>query len=477
MFLSQNEETKKDMPYEILIVDDEPYICDSIAGVLQDEGYKTRQVSNGQQALDAVLECLPSLIVLDIWLGDPQLDGIKVLEILRSQYISLPIIMMSAHGSLETAIAATKLGAYDFVEKPFKANKLILLIKRALKTFQLLRENTNLKLRQSQNTDDIVGKSQKIEQLRLLLEKVAPTNSRIFITGPKGSGKKFLSVKLHDLSLRSKEPFIRVNCFDINKNNFDKFLFGVDCHKNKRPYIGFLEEANRGTIFFDEVLGLPINTQRKLLKALHAQSFYRLGNDRKKVCINVRVISSTSYDIKNAILSGTFREDLYYRLNVVHLKSLSLQERQEDINSLIVYFIKKFSQDYGCKKLRISPEALYIMQQYSWPGNIRQLRNFVEWMLIMYSKKNKEQVITIGMLPPEFLNNSGAKFLDSSAVNDSILELSLKEARINFEKNYLKAQVQRFSGNISKTASFIGMERSALHRKLCSLKVNHKKYK
>lgn len=463
------------MPYEILIVDDERDICDSIAGVLEDEGYQTRQVFDGQQALDAVAERVPSLIVLDIWLGDPQLDGIKVLEKLKAQHLALPIVMMSGHGTVETAVAATKLGAYDFVEKPFKADKLILLIQRALETSQLLRENENLKRRQNRDTVELVGNSQSAEQLRLLVEKVAPTNSRVLITGPAGAGKEVLAVKLHELSLRAQESFVEVNCATLDQKTFDQALFGVASQSGQGPSIGYLEEANGGTLFLDEVLDLPLETQAKLVKALHSQSFCRLGGDPKEVHVDVRVIASTSRDIQKALSKGTFREDLYYRLNVVPIEVPSLKNRQEDVNGLIAYFMDKLSEAYGRKPLKVSPEALYMMQQYSWPGNVRQLRNVVEWMLIMYGEKTKVKIVTIEMLPTELSDHSGAQFLGTSTSNDSVLELSLKEARDNFEKNYLQAQVQRFSGNISKTANFIRMERSALHRKLRSLEVERNK--
>ncbi|MCP4923768.1 MAG: sigma-54-dependent Fis family transcriptional regulator [bacterium] len=459
------------MPYEILIVDDERDICDSIAGVLEDEGYQTRQVFDGQEALDAVEENVPSLVVLDIWLGDPQLDGIKVLETLKAQHPALPIVMMSGHGTVETAVTATKLGAYDFVEKPFKADKLILLIQRALEASQLLRENESLKRRQIRDAVDLVGKSQSAEALRALVDRVAPTNSRVLITGPAGAGKEVIATKLHELSPRAQEPFVEVNCATLDQKNSDQALFGKEPEGDQEASIGYLEEANGGTLFLDEVLDLPLETQAKFVKALHSQSFCRLGAEQKEVRVDVRVLASTSRDIQSALAKGAFREDLYYRLNVVPIKVPPLRERQEDVEGLIAYFMDKLSVAYGRRPLKISPEALYVMQQYSWPGNVRQLRNVVEWMLIMYGEKTKVKVVTIEMLPTELSNQNDVQFLGRVSGDNSMLALSLKEARENFERSYIQAQMQISSGNVSKTAERIGMERSALHRKLKALEV------
>lgn len=455
------------MAQDILIVDDEVDIRELIAGILEDEGYTTRQAPDGVAALDAIKFRQPNLIILDVWLGDNERDGLKILEIIKRDHPFVPVIMISGHSTIETAVAAIKNGAYDFLEKPFDSDRLLLVVQRALETAKLKRENAELKIKTG-IAIDLIGNSPAIAQIRQLIEKVAPTNSRILITGPSGSGKEIVARKIHQHSRRSEGPFIVLNCASLHPDRLEAELFGTEImglDPSIPRKIGLLEQAHGGILFLDEITDLPLPTQSKLIRVLQDQSFCRLG-DHQKIDVNVRIIGATSVNIQQVIRDGNFREDLYYRLNVVPISIPSLQERVTDIPVLIQHFMQLAATTHGKPMRQLNEEATILLQSYEWPGNIRQLRNVIEWILIMAPGTQRDQ-ITVDMLPPEI--RSDTSFTLGSP---SIVVMPLREAREAFEREYLLAQVNRFGGNISKTARFVGMERSALHRKLRALGVH-----
>lgn len=456
------------MVQEILIVDDETDIRDLISGILTDEGYATRLASDGTSALNAIKFRQPNLVILDVWLGDSERDGIKILEIIKRDHPFVPVIMISGHSTIETAVAAIKKGAYDFLEKPFDSERLLLIIQRALETAKLKRENAHLK-QQSGGEVELIGQSQFIQQIRQLIERVAPTNSRILITGPSGSGKEVVARKVHQLSRRCEGPFVVLNCATLHPDRLEAELFGteiVGLDASMPRKIGLLEQAHGGTLFLDEVTDLPLPTQSKLIRVLQDHSFSRLG-DNQKIDIDVRIIGATSGNILQVIADGHFREDLFYRLNVVPINLPSLQERITDLPLLVQHFMNKAAQLHGRAPRFLSEEAIVTLQSYAWPGNIRQLRNVVEWILIMASGDAKD-LVTAEHLPPDIRNDTSLQSLN----NPGVVVMPLREAREAFEREYLLAQVNRFGGNISKTARFVGMERSALHRKLRALGVH-----
>lgn len=457
--------------HDILIVDDEQDICELISDVLQDEGFMTRYANSGQQALDAIAEKIPSLVIQDIWLNDTEYDGVKILEKLTHEYPGLPVIMMSGHGTIETAVNAIRIGAYDFVEKPFKSDRLLLMIRRAIEAYEMAKENQELKEMLGE-VDELVGNSAVTKQLRLDIERVALTNSRVLLSGPSGSGKELIARHIHEQSHRKNGPFITINCGTLNSDTFEKELFGVESKQDKLGLkIGLFEKANRGTILLDEVADLPREVQAKLVRVIHEMAIERVGGTRK-IKIDMRIIATTTQDIEKLVEQKKFREDLYYRLNVVALKAHGLGDRREDIVNLVNYFSQKLARQLGKAPCQFDEKSLLSLKGHDWPGNARQLKNVIEHALILYGQTNEEVLITTEMLP---LNFSGKAFISESqenlATNSNILQLPLREARESFERDYLIAQVRRFSGNISHTASFVGMERSALHRKLRNLDV------
>lgn len=452
------------MAYEILIVDDEADIRNVIADLLQDEGYQTRTAEDGEKAVEQVRARRPNLVILDIWLGNSRFDGIKALEIIQKEYPGLPTIMMSGHGNIETAVNAIKMGAYDYVEKPFKAERLLFVIKRALETSQLRQENQQLKQRVGSDRP-LIGVSSYMTALRSTIEKVASSNGRVFITGPTGSGKETIARKIHTLSPRAAVgPFLVANCATISPELFDEEIFGRE-EEGRVIKVGLLEQAQGGTLMLDEIADISTASQSKLARVIHENCLKRLGGD-KPIEVDVRIISTTSKDVAALVKSGQFREDLYYRLNVVPVKVVPLSERREDIALLADQFLSDYSKAHGHVKKHLTEEAATILKAYDWPGNIRQLKNLIEWVMIMSAEK-PDLAITPDLLPPEIRSNMPS----SPQVEDSfeLLQLPLREARDYFEKKYLLSQVSRFYGNVSQTASFIGMERSALHRKLKSL--------
>ncbi|MET1026914.1 MAG: sigma-54 dependent transcriptional regulator [Dongiaceae bacterium] len=455
------------MARDILIVDDEADIRLLIAGILGDEGYQTREAADSETALEMLHQRQPSLIILDIWLQNSALDGMAMLSVIKGDWPDVPIIMISGHGNIETAVNAIKHGAYDFIEKPFKADRLLVIIERALEAARLRRENQELRVRTGGELE-LIGNSAAILQLRQAIERVAPTGSRVLFSGPPGSGKEVAARLLHRRSKRVNSPFVVVNCATMHPDRLEIELFGVEKGADgidSGGKIGFLEQAHGGTLLLDEVADMPLETQGKIVRALQDQTFERVGG-KTKVEVDVRVIASTSKDLQSEMSAGRFRQDLFYRLNVVPMRLPPLKERRDDIVDLLEHFMAKAAEVSGLPPRSFGEDARAILQAYDWPGNVRQLRNVIDWLLIMAPGESDEPIRS-DMLPPDI----GAMSLSPMALNDSseVMSLPLREAREIFERRYLESQVTRFGGNISRTASFVGMERSALHRKLRSL--------
>jgi two-component system nitrogen regulation response regulator NtrX len=449
------------MASDVLVVDDEADIRDLVGGILEDEGYSVRTAANSAEAMLAIEARKPSAVVLDIWMQGGGLDGLEILDKLKVLDPDLPVIMISGHGNIETAVSAIKRGAYDFLEKPFKSDRLILLIERAMEAARLKRENRRLRV-QSLTPDGFIGRSAAAQQLRAIISKVAPANSRVLITGPAGAGKEMVARLIHESSHRTRSEFVAVSAAGMAPERLDAELFGEEGEGGRARKIGVFERAHGGTLYLDEVGDMPRETQSRILRVLVEQRFRRVGGDID-VQVDVRVVSSSSRDLQEEIQSGRFREDLFHRLNVVPLRVPSLSERRDDIPELVDYFIERISIATGLGRRVLAEDALASLQLADWPGNIRQLRNQIERLLILTSGDVNE-VITADMLPQENLT-SGVTDIGA----ERAIALPLREARELFERDYLNAQILRFGGNISRTAAFIGMERSALHRKLKTL--------
>lgn len=446
------------MALDILIVDDERDIRELVAGVLSDEGYDCRTAGDSEAALEAIDAQRPSLVLLDVWLHGSRMDGLEVLDAIKAREPELPVIIFSGHGNIDTAVAAISRGAVDFIEKPFEAERLLHLVAKATETEQLRRENARLRLDFSVG-EEFTGNSSAINQVRATLKRVANTGSRLLITGPAGAGKEVAARLLHGWSSRAGNAFVCVNSARITPERFEQELFGEESDGSLvRP--GLLEMADGGTLYFDEVADMPPSTQARILRVLTEQSFVRVGGHRQ-IRVDVRVVSSTSRSLEKEIAERRFREDLFYRLNVVPLTIPALSQRREDIPALVDHFFARYANEQGVPPPQISPEAMTALQAYEWPGNVRQLRNVVERTVIMTPREKLER-IEADMLPPEVLNGR----LQSDSNISAMMGVPLREARESFEREYLKVQIRRFSGNISRTAAFIGMERSALHRKL-----------
>ncbi|MGQ9366103.1 nitrogen assimilation response regulator NtrX [Azospirillum sp. A39] len=456
------------MAHDILIVDDEADIRMLIAGILNDEGMKTREAGDSDQAFAQVSARRPNLVVLDIWLQGSKLDGLQILERLIRDHPNLPVIMISGHGTIETAVSAIKMGAYDFIEKPFKADRLLLMVERAIEAARLKRENQELKLRAGGEVE-LIGRSSTIGQVRQAIEKVAPTGSRVLITGPAGSGKEVVARLIHARSRRTGGPFVGLNCATMRPDRLEMELFGTEAGVDGTGRkTGTFEQAHTGTLLLDEVADMPLETQGKIVRALQEQTFERVGGGHR-VEVDVRVIATSNRDLQAEIEQGRFRQDLFYRLAVVPIRVPSLAERREDIPLLARHFMQRSAEAAGLPAREFGEDAMAALQAYDWPGNVRQLRNVVDWLLIMAQGDPKEP-IRADMLPPEIgaITPTVLKW-DKGG---EIMGLPLRDAREVFEREYLLAQVTRFGGNISRTAAFVGMERSALHRKLKSLGVH-----
>ena len=451
---------------DILIVDDEQDIRELVAGILEDEGHAPRLAGTSDEALAAIEARQPQLILLDIWLQGSKLDGLQLLDLVRKQNASLPVVMISGHGNIETAVTAIKLGAYDFIEKPFKADRLVLIAERALETSRLKREVDSLRARNGA-FNKIVGSSPALANLKRIIDKLGPANSRVLISGPAGSGKELAARLIHERSARRDGPFVVINAPAMSPEGMEAELFGVETNGGRPRRVGALEEAHGGTLYLDEVADMPRETQAKILRVLVDQNFCRVGGSNR-VHVDVRIISSTSQDLAEAITEGRFREDLFHRLSVVPIRVPSLAERREDIPELVQFFIELTAANMGVAPRKVGADAMAVLQSHDWPGNIRQLRNNVERLMILaLGDPNAE--ISAAMLPAEV--GALVPVVPSGIGGEKLLSLPLREAREAFERDYLVAQISRFGGNISRTAEFIGMERSALHRKLKSLGV------
>ena len=455
------------MKKDILIVDDEDDIRALIKGILEDEGYQTREAANSASALQALGDKIPDLIILDIWLQDSDKDGLEILKTVKKENSILPVLMISGHGTIETAVSAIKQGAYDFIEKPFKSDRLLLMIARALETAELRQENQALKARADNKEDQLVGVSSKINQLRQQIERIAPANSRVLITGEAGTGKEVAARTLHKLSERRDMSFMALNCAALHPERLEEELFGVE--RDGKIQKGVFELSNGGTLLLDEVADMPLETQGKILRILQDNKVHPVGS-QAFTDVDVRILASTNQDLSEAIKAGSFREDLYYRLNVVTLHMPPLNQRRDDVLPLANAFLDDFARQTGQGVRKIGQEAATTLEAYHWPGNVRQLKNVMEWVTIMAPPVQQQTVLARENLPPELLGIK-ADSQDHKIETDYTFQ-PLREARESFEREYLSAQIERFKGNVSQTAEFIGMERSALHRKLKALDIS-----
>ncbi len=447
------------MALDILVVDDEADIRDLVSGVLEDDGYAPRSAADSDSALAAIADRRPSLVLLDVWLKGSRLDGLDLLDEIKRRDPSLPVLLISGHGNLDTAVAAIRRGAVDFIEKPFEADHLLHLVSRATETERLRQENASLRA-QVGYEDELTGASTAINGVRATLKRVAPTGSRVLLSGPAGVGKEVAARLLHAWSPRALSPFVVASAARMTPERVEEELFGIE-RGDDDIVPGLLERAHGGTLFLDEIADMPLTTQARVLRVLTDQSFTRIGGART-VKVDVRVVSATARDLLAEIEGGRFREDFYYRLNVVPVVLQPLSERRDDIPALVEHFVARYAAERRQQSPAVSSEAMAALQAYDWPGNVRQLRNIVERTIILAPSERLDR-IEVDMLPPEIVNepygggNSGVS---------AMMGAPLREARESFEREYLRIQIRRFSGNISRTAHFIGMERSALHRKL-----------
>lgn len=457
------------MALDILIIDDEDDIRDLIAGILEDEGYETRQAHDADSGLNEIARRRPSLVFLDIWMQGSRLDGLQLLDVFQSQHPDMPVVMISGHGNVETAVSAIRRGAYDYIEKPFKIDRLLLITQRAMEAARLKNEVADLRER-SNKAVELIGNSQALQQVRSLIEKSAPTNSRVFISGASGTGKGLSARLIHQKSTRADAPFIEINCSLYSPEEVSVVLFGRETREKTgtlRTEVGALERAHGGTLYLAEVAALPAAAQQALLRTLVESRFNRVGGT-VAVPIDVRIISSSSQNIAQQIELGQFRSDLFHRLSIVPLQLSPLKERREDIPPLVDVFIEQVCRLHNLRTLTIGEDAVAVLQAQEWPGNARQLRNSIERLLILV----KDQAPADGTITAALLPSDIGEVLPTVGDSDSsahLMSLPLRDAREVFERQYLLAQIERFGGNISKTAEFVGMERSALHRKIKSL--------
>ncbi len=446
----------------ILIVDDERDIRELIRDILKDEGYPVRLAGNSDECMAEINIEPPALMILDIWLKDSRMDGIDILKVVKRDNPDVPVVIISGHGNIEIAVAAIKQGAYDFIEKPFNIDQLMVVVARAMETSRLRRENGELRRRDITSTD-MLGTSPAFKALRSNLDKVTKSNGRVMLTGPAGSGKEMAARFIHANSNRASAPFVSVSSAAIEPDRMEEVLFGREtADRGVEP--GLLEQAHGGVVYFDEVADMPLGTQSKILRVLVDQQFTRL-NGADKVRVDLRVVSSTTRDLRGEISNGRFRQELYDRLNVVPIAVPSLEDRREDIPDLTRHFIDLFHRTQGLPMRGLSSDAEAMLQTMQWPGNVRQLRNLIERVLILGDNTG---AIDVRELPgQENTADAGGRLV----LGGAMATLPLREARELFEREYLLTQIGRFGGNISRTANFVGMERSALHRKLKSLGV------
>lgn len=457
------------MALDILIIDDEDDIRDLIAGILEDEGYETRQAHDADSGLNEIARRRPSLVFLDIWMQGSRLDGLQLLDVFQSQHPDMPVVMISGHGNVETAVSAIRRGAYDYIEKPFKVDRLLLITQRAMEAARLKNEVADLRERSSKVVE-MIGNSAMLQQVRGTIEKSAPTNSRVFVSGASGTGKGLVARLLHQRSLRAEAPFVEINCSLYSAEEVHVVLFGRETREKTgvlRTEVGALERAHGGTIYLSEVAALPAAAQQALLRTLVESRFHRVGG-AVPVPIDVRIISSSSQNVSQLIEQGQFRSDLFHRLAIVPIQLTPLKERREDIPPLVEMFIEQVCKLHNLRALSVGEDAVAVLQAQDWPGNARQLRNSIERLLILIKDQAPtDGVITAALLPPDIGEVLPTVGDSESAAH--LMSLPLRDAREVFERQYLLAQIERFGGNISKTAEFVGMERSALHRKIKSL--------
>lgn len=460
------------MANDILIVDDEADIREIVSGILQDENYSTRLASDGIIALEMIKQRQPNLVILDVWLGHGERDGLKILDTIKRDHPYVPVVMISGHSTIETAVSAIKKGAYDFIEKPFQAERLLLVVQRAIESSRLKRENDELRIKARVTPTVLAGNSMVVQQLRQNIEKLATANNRVFIRGPQGAGKESIAREIHKHSARSGAPMFVINCGSLHPHKLEVELFGteiMDQDPNQPRKIGLLEQAHGGTIYFDEITQLTLPFQSKLVKVLSEHAFTRVGGT-EKINIDIRFIAGTSANVQKLIQNGDFREDLYYRLCVGQVNLPPLTDRITDIPMITQKLMEEAAAASGLKPRQFAEDSLVLLQSYSWPGDITQLKNVIDWILIM-TENNSNHPILASDLPQDIV--SGNEFNSTWETKSAdIVVLPLREAREAFEREYLITQVNRFAGNISQTARFIGMERSALHRKLRALKVH-----
>ena len=453
----------------ILVVDDEIDICEMVAETLKDENYNAVIATSYDMAVDILKNENITILITDIWMNNNTNAGLELLTFSQKYDPLIPVLMMSGHGNIETAMKAAKNGAFDFIEKPFKAERLILLVEKALQDRSLKLKVLDFELKENERME-LIGKSVVFKNIKQKINKIASTNSRVLITGPSGSGKELIARWIHKKSIRNNMPFIVASCATLSPERVEQVLFGWnEIHiegESNQSNIGLFEQANHGTLFFDEICDLPIQTQGKLVQAIQDQSFYKIGSN-KKVNVDVRIISASNKNLQQFMHEGSLREDLFYRLSVAPIDVPPLNKRGEDIIDLINHFLITLAKDFGSNILKFSSETLVTLESYEWPGNVRQLKNIIEWLIIMYGN-HKDFIILPSHLPPEIL---GYDNKEKISITSNQLNLSLKDARKTFEENYLKGQLKRFKGNIAKTSTFIGMDRSALHRKLKELDI------
>ena len=456
------------MSEEILIVDDESDIRSLLSLTLEDEGFSTVQAANAEQARDIVSKRLPSCAILDIWMRDSDMDGLGLLSWCKEIYPDMPILMISGHGTISTAVEAIRNGAYDFIEKPFKAERLILTVRRALQAKRLEIENQLLRARTAVYKEpDFIGNAPKIKQLKNDIEKIAPTSSRVLIQGRPGSGKETVARLIHNRSSRSEHPFVVVSCSRLTGEKADAELFGSENFPYGRRIVGLLEQAHLGTLYFDEISDLSANMQARILRAVTEQRFRRIGG-MSEIISDVRIISATNENPQEMIEKGKLREDLYYRLAVVNIYVPELSQRRGDISLLAKHFVQQQSELLGKNPVKLGEDLLNALRALPWPGSVRQLKNVIETIMILSSDENKDPLGVSAL--PEFNTNNNTSD-EGQMLNEVFMSYSLREAREKFERAYLISQMKRFDGNITQMAKFIEMERSALYRKLKSVGV------
>jgi len=459
------------MAYNILVVDDELDIRELVSGILEDNDYETETAGSYIEAEESIKRKRPNLVILDVWLGESDRDGLRLLELIKKDYEYVPVIMMSGHGTIETAVSAIKKGAHDFIEKPFDSARLITSVEKAIETSKLQMENTELKVK-AKVSDKILGHSQNINNIKQQITKIAPLNGRCLILGPSGSDKETIAREIHKLSPREKSPFGVLSCNSYNSRQLESELFGIEVKTLDGVTIkqGLLEKINGGTLFIDELTSTSLDFQLKFLKMLKEEGFYRIGSNTK-ISANIRVIAGVSSDIEQLVKNGTFSNELYCRMNANLIKILPLSSRREDISFLLDYFMEQSAKAHQTTPKHFSNEALGILNTYAWPGDVMQLRNMIDWILtIAISENENKNIISINDLPKEIVEGKSGNVPNTQFIS-LVSELSIRDAREAFEREYFAEQLRRFRGNISQTAKFVGMERSALHRKLKNLNI------